>query len=216
MNIFSNRLKKKIAKKCIPDRLILCHGRKCKKYPYLRKSKNLYLDFRSVVEPDITASIHNIHKMKLTDLKSKFKFITSVHAPILIFFNRPLSYLNFSSTCESKNKEYVFHNKKNKMSVRKILQSNYYFCNDFLKSLLYLLQVGGSFEFTDNFIFENRHNKNCTITDTAAIKIIKKFLGNKSQYFDVSIETKSNCIDYSKKAKIECLDKRFIVIKKVK
>jgi hypothetical protein len=221
--IYSNNLKNKIAKKNIPKRLILCHGRNSKKYNFIDNRKNLlYLDNNEKSNPDIIMNLYHVHKIKPYHLKHKFMHITSVHAPIYLFFNKYADYLLFSSP---KNKiwghyyksqqfknNFKFLNRKKDLSVQKILNSNYIFNKNFLHSLLFLLDIGGEFEFTDNFLFQEKN-----ISDKNAIKIIKKFLGNQNSYFDVYIALKSNCINYNKKIIFDnfCTNK-FIIIKKIK
>ena len=85
-----------------------------------------------------------------------------------------------------------------------------------MKSLLYMLEVGGKFEFTDNFIF-SRQTPESTISNEDAIKIFQKMLGRNNKYFNVSIETKSKCINYQKKADYCRWHKdRFMVITKIR
>jgi len=218
---YSPFLKNKIAKKCVPRKLIICHGRACKRSFVRRDEYTLFLDHSQRIEPDIRANIHWVHKKKPKYLKSQFRYMTSIYAPICLFFNKPLNYLTFNSIKVSKNihgigRKLEFHDQDGNFLVSKFLNSKVHFHQDFMKSLLYMLEVGGKFEFTDNFIFAHYKSEN-TISDDDAIKIFQKMLGNKSQYFNINIETKSKCINYQKKAK-ECRwnKDKFMVLTKVK
>jgi hypothetical protein len=220
-NYYSDRLRQKIAKKAIPKRLIICHGRKCQKRSFLGNRKKIYLDYRSSIDPDVNMNIHDVYKHKPVELKSKFKYMTSIYAPLNIFFNKNLSYIDFVTPRKNLPLKYrryksIFHNKKREVSKRKILKSDISFNNKFLLSLLYLLKIGGTFEFTDNFIFEDYFGEKSKFTDEDGIQIVKKFLGNKVSYFDVFVTSKSNCIDYQEKAKERQMNERFVAIKKTK
>lgn len=209
-----SRLKNKKIKKYIPQKMILCHGRKCRKYSYLNdRKKILYLDYYHKTNPDILANIHYIHKFKSPELKAQFQNITSLHAPLPIFFNKSLTYLDFTSQkkkFKDEQRRDLFFNKNKTVSVTKILNSKYYFNRNFILSLLYLLKIGGEFEFTDNFIFESN------MSDINAIKIMEKMLGHKSKFFNIYVSKNSNCIDYQQKAREENLPNKFIIIKKIK
>jgi hypothetical protein len=217
---YSKSLKNKIAKKCMPQKLVLCHGKKCRKYNYLKNRKNLYLDAYDKIEPDINMNIHNVHKIQPLHLKSKFNHISSIHAPLGIFFNKHLNYLHFTAPGPKKrwniSRKFCvdyrknFCNKNGSFSVNKFLKTKYFFNRNFIKSLLYLLNKNGKFEFVDNFIFES------CISDKSAIKLTQKLLGIYSKYFDVYVSTKSDCLDYTEKAKQDKLHDKFIVIKKIK
>jgi hypothetical protein len=216
INYYSRNLKNKIAKKNVPRKLIICHGRKCKKYQYIKNYYGtLYMDIRSSIKPDICMDIHKLHKIKPLHLKSHFKYISSLYAPVPVFFNKKLSYLDFTSLDRqskySKKRESVFCDHSSKILCKKILESKYYFNRNFILSLLYLLQVGGSFEFVDNFLFEIEN-----LSDKNAISIVKKFLGSKKKYFDVQITSNSKCIKYERRAQQQELQNKFIVIKKIK
>jgi hypothetical protein len=215
---YSYYLRNKIAKKCIPDKLIICHGRACKRsFVKINKDK-LFLDHSKNIIPDILANIHWIHKKKPKYLKSQFKYITSIYAPIELFFNRSMSYDTFRKINISRiyNRGYgQFRNMDGKFSVYKFLNSDIYFHQDFMKSLLYMLKLDGKFEFTDNFILSHADD---SISSENAIRIFKKMLGEYSAYFNVSVESKSNCIDYQKKAD-ECIwynRDKFMTITKIK
>lgn len=212
------RLRECIHKNKIPKKLILCHGHLSPAYNFIKNKKNiLFLDINNEIQPDI---IFNINSKKINlnnNLRYNFSHITSVYAPIYLFFNSLIDYRYFKNTKSNIKKEYYFNIFKNidgKVDYNKIKNSNIYFDERFIKIILFLLETNGSMEFTDNFIYTNKDN--CTLDDFEVIKIFEYFLGKYKNYFKISITNSSSCIDLNQRALHDNSKKKFVKITKIK
>ena len=212
------RLREYIHKNKIPKKLILCHGHLSPCYDFIKNKKNiLFLDIRDEIQPDI---IFNINSKKINlnkNLKFHFSNITSVYAPIYLFFDSLVDYRYFKNTKSNIKREYYFNIFKNidgKVDYNKIKNSNIYFDEKFLKTILFLLEINGSMEFTDNFIFTNKDN--CSLDNNEVIKIFEYFLGKYKNYFEINITDYSSCIDVNQRALHDNSNKKFVKITKIK
>jgi hypothetical protein len=212
------RLRECIHKNKIPKKLILCHGHLSPSYNFIKNKKNiLFLDINDEIQPDI---IYNINSKKINlnnNLRYNFSHITSVYAPIYIFFDSLIDYRYFKNTKSNIKREYyynIFKNIYGKVDYNKIKNSNIYFDERFIKIILFLLETDGSMEFTDNFIYTNKDN--CTLDDFEVIKIFEYFLGKYKNYFKISITNSSSCIDINQRALHDNSKKKFVKITKIK
>ncbi len=212
------RLREYIHKNKIPKKLILCHGHLSPRYDFIKNIKNiLFLDIKDEIQPDIIFNI-NSNKINLNkNLRFHFTNITSVYAPIYLFFDSLVDYRYFKNTKSNIKREYYFNIFKNidgKVDYNKIKNSNIYFDEKFLKLILFLLEINGSMEFTDNFIFTNKDN--CSLDNNEVIKIFEYFLGKYKDYFEINITDYSQCIDVNKRALYDNSNKKFVKIIKKK
>ena len=212
------RLRECIHKNKIPKKLILCHGHLSPNYNFIKNKKNiLFLDINNEIQPDI---IFNINSKKINlnnNLRYNFSHITSIYAPIYLFFDSLVDYRYFKNTKSNIKKEYYFNIFKNidgKVDYNKIKNSNIYFDERFIKSILFLLELDGSMEFTDNFIYTNREN--CKLDNNEVIKIFEYFLGKYKNYFEISITNSSSCIDINQRSLHDNSKKKFVKITKIK
>lgn len=163
--------------------LVLCHSFYHKKYNFIRNhKKNIYLDRNIESRPDICMNIldnSQLHRYK--NLKNSISEMTSVYAPINIFFTKDITYPDFKNLCADK-------------INTKFVKENVRFNAKFLNFVLYFLRPGGCLTFTDNFVFfKNR------ISKYTAKRLIRFFLGSKKKYFKVSVTSHSQIIDFEKK-----------------
>jgi hypothetical protein len=163
--------------------MVICHSYYHKKYAFIKNyRKNIYLDENIESKPDICMNILDTSQLhRYNRLKNTISEITSVYAPIDIFFTKDIYYPDFKNLCA------------NKISTR-FVKENVRFNVKFLNFILYFLRPGGSMTFTDNFIFFKNKISKCT-----AKRLIHFFLGRKKKYFKVSITNKSRIIDIEKK-----------------
>ena len=139
------RLRECIHKNKIPKKLILCHGHLSPSYNFIKDEKNiLFLDIKDEIQPDI---IYNINSKKINlhiNLRSQFTNITSVYAPIFLFFDSLIDYRYFKNTKSNIKREYyynIFKNIDGKIDYNKIKNSNIYFDERFIKTILFLLEL---------------------------------------------------------------------------
>lgn len=165
--------------------LVLCHSYYHQKYAFIKNyKKNIYLDENIECRPDICMNILDSSQLtKFSRLKNSISEITSVYAPIDIFFTQEINYPDFKNLCADK-------------ISAKFVKENVRFNAKFLKFILYFLVPGGCMTFTDNFIFFKNQISKCT-----AKRLIHFFLGSKKKYFKVSITNQSQIIDIKKKYK---------------
>jgi hypothetical protein len=212
------RLRECIHKNKIPKKLILCHGHLSPSYNFIKNKKNiLFLDVNEEIQPDI---IFNINSKKINlhnNLRSQFTNITSVYAPIFLFFDSLIDYRYFKNTKSNIKREYyynIFKNIDGKIDYNKIKNSNIYFDERFIKTILFLLELDGSMEFTDNFIYTNKDN--CSLDNNEVIKIFEYFLGKYKNYFKINITDYSSCIDIEQRALYDNSKQKFVKITKIK
>jgi hypothetical protein len=161
---------------------ILCHGTKHKKYNFIKNyHKNIFVDENINSEPHICMNILDHNKFdNLKNYKNKVNEISSIYAPLDLFFNKLVLYPNFVNL--------------NVEKIRKIF-TGVKFNKNFMKFILYLLKPGGKMIFTDNFFF---HSNN--LCNSLAKKLAKYFLGKQfANYFYVSLCYKSESIDLHKR-----------------
>jgi hypothetical protein len=220
-SIFSNRLKKCIKENKIPPKMIFCHGRKSSKKYVKYYDNTLFVDFRKKIAPDLCVNINDKRIQTLTKLKSKFKCMSSIFAPISIFFNTHASYLQFYDIYSSFQirKTNIFRNKEKRLDPEKIMKSNLRFRSNFLQTILYFLTIRGYMEFTDDFIFVNEkrvgNHKKKVMSDNNAIRVIRHLLGEYNKFFEIQISRKSQCINKEKFKNCGNIQK-FIRIKKIR
>jgi hypothetical protein len=218
-SIFSNRLKRCMRKNKIPRKMILCHGRKSSKKYVKHYNKTIFVDFRKNIAPDLCVDVNDKRIKTLTKLKSKFKCISSIYAPITIFFNTRANYIQFHDIYSSlhKRKANIFRNREKKLDPEKITKSNLRFRTNFLQTILHFLTIGGYMEFTDDFIFvnEKRGCKKKIMSESNAIKVIKHLLGEYDKFFEIQISRRSQCIKKEKFKRFGNIQK-FIRIKKIR
>jgi hypothetical protein len=212
------RLRECIHKNKIPKKLILCHGHLSPSYNFIKNKKNiLFLDIREEIQPDI---IFNINSKKINlhnNLRFQFTHITSIYAPIYLFFDSKVDYRYFKNTKSNIKREYyynIFKNIDGKIDYNKIKNSNIYFDERFIKTILFLLELDGSMEFTDNFIYTNKDN--CSLDNNEVIKIFEYFLGKYKNYFKINITDYSSCIDIEQRALYDNSKQKFVKITKIK
>jgi hypothetical protein len=163
--------------------MVLCHSYYHNKYDFIKNhGKNIYIDKESSSKPDICMNIlDNSLLGRYRSLKNSISEITSVYAPLDLFFNRDIGYPEFRFLDRLKFRD-------------RFVQQNTRFNPQFVNFLLYFLRPGGRMTFTDNFIFHKND-----LSHNAAVQIIKYFLGRKSRLFDVKVHYCSKIIDMRKK-----------------
>jgi hypothetical protein len=219
--MFSQRLCNFIKQDKIPQKMILCHGKKSPKIYVKYPKKTIFVDFRREIEPDLYVDINHKKINTISCLKSKFKCISSIYAPLPIFFNTDASYLHFYDIFSDirKKRSNIFRDRKKKLTAKKVTNSNLKFRTNFLQSLLHFLKIGGYFEFTDDFVFinegNNKNRKKTQISSEDAKSIFTHLLGEYNKFFDIEISRRSMCIKKEKFLKFKNVQK-FIRIKKIK
>ena len=212
------RLRECIHKNKIPKKLILCHGHLSPNYNFIKNKKNiLFLDINNEIQPDIIFNINSKKINLINNLRYNFSHITSVYAPIYLFFDSLIDYRYFKNTKSNIKREYyynIFKNIDGKVDYNKIKNSNIYFDERFIKTILFLLETDGSMEFTDNFIFTNKDNS--ALDNFEVIKIFEYFLGKYKNYFKIDITDSSSCIDINQRALHDNSNKKFVKITKIK
>lgn len=163
--------------------MVLCHSFYHKKYRFIKNHRqNIYLDENRDWQPDICMDIlDNSQLHRHEKLKNSITEITSVYAPIDIFFTQEISYRDFQDLCAEK-------------IQTKFVKENVRFNVKFLNFVLFFLRPGGCMTFTDNFVFFKNEISKC-----AAKRLVRFFLGPKKKYFKVSVTNQSKIIDIEKK-----------------